>query len=413
MRSFLQSVVFSAALLVIPLSALAQGSTATEPLTTEERAALFPARAMLEQGWNVANTACVECHGLDGASTGPGVPHLAGQRTVYLNRMLWAYRARARHNDDMNHAVGFLNDEALLAVSAYYAYLAPVSPGEVETPAYETAQADGSDAFADIRDAMKKCVKCHGEDGNASGSGMPNLTAQEPAYFVQSMQAYRSGDRSHRLMQKLVAELDDEVLQKLGVFYAVQAPARTETAGEGNADLGRSLVEDCSACHGADGNASGAATPTLAGQDARYFAKAMLAYQEGKRQHDKMFEAVNGLSESDVQNLAAFYAAQEPVRRSVRTPLTTNEWINRCERCHGLDGNSTDPRFPMLAGQERGYLTAALQAYSGSGRSNTTMHAMSDPLSPADIERIVEHYATRTPKAVVYMQLPCADEAAE
>jgi cytochrome c553 len=214
-------------------------------------------------------------------------------------------------------------------------------------------------------------------------------------------------------MQKLVAELDDEVLQKLGVFYAVQAPARTETTGEGNADLGRSLVEDCSACHGADGNASGADTPTLAGQDARYFAKAMLAYQEGKRQHDKMFEAVNGLSESDVQNLAAFYAAQEPVRRSVRTPLTTNEWINRCERCHGLDGNSTDPRFPMLAGQERAYLTAALQAYSGTGRINTTMHAMSDPLSPADIGRIVEHYATRTPKAVVYMQLPCADEAAE
>jgi cytochrome c553 len=102
-----------------------------------------------------------------------------------------------------------------------------------------------------------------------------------------------------------------------------------------------------------------------------------------------MFEAVDGLSEADVHNLAAHYAAQEPARRSVRTPLTTNEWINRCERCHGLDGNSTDPRFPMLAGQERAYLTAALKAYGDSGRSNST--SMRCPtIEPADMGRIVE-----------------------
>jgi cytochrome c553 len=93
----------------------------------------------------------------------------------------------------MNHAVGFLNDEALLAVSAYYASLAPVGPAEVEAVAADAARAGGGDAFADIRDDMKKCIKCHGEDGNATGSGMPNLTAQDPAYFTHSMQAYRTG----------------------------------------------------------------------------------------------------------------------------------------------------------------------------------------------------------------------------
>jgi cytochrome c553 len=63
----------------------------------------------------------------------------------------------------------------------------------------------------------------------------------------------------------------------------------------------------------------------------------------------------------------------------------------------------------MLAGQDRTYLANALQAYIGTTRSNTTMHAMSDPLSESDIERIVEHYATRQPKSVVYMQLPCEE----
>jgi cytochrome c553 len=149
--------------------------------------------------------------------------------------------------------------------------------------------------------------------------------------------------------------------------------------------------------------------PTLAGQDARFFVKAMKAYKDGKRQHQQMFDAVDELTEADVNNMAAYYASQDPVRRNVRTPLTTVEWVNRCERCHGIDGNSNDPRFPMLAGQDRTYLSNVLQAYIGATRSNTLMHAMSDPLSAADIERIVEHYATQEPKSVVYMQLPCEE----
>jgi cytochrome c553 len=299
----------------------------------------------------------------------------------------------------------------LLAVSAYYASLAPVLPSAADdTAVVEIGEQEGAgDPFADIRGAMKKCVKCHGEDGNASGSGMPNLTAQDPEYFVSSMQAYVDGGRSHNLMRKLVADLDEQTLSGMAVFYAVQEPRRKDKAVDGDAKSGAALAEPCATCHGADGNASGAEMPTLAGQDARYFVKAMKAYQTGARQHEKMFEAVEKLSEAEIADLAAFYATQEPVRRNVRTPLTTTEWIDRCERCHGIDGNSTDPRFPMLAGQDENYLAQALQAYAGNKRSNSVMHAMADPLSATDIARLARHYATRTPKSVVYMQLPCEE----
>jgi len=190
----------------------------------------------------------------------------------------------------------------------------------------------------------------------------------------------------------------------------VQEPVRTATAGEGNADLGRELSEPCASCHGSDGNASGAEMPTLAGQDARYFIKATNAYISGKRKHAKMFAAVENLSESEISDLATFYALQEPVRRNVRTPLTSAQWIDRCERCHGIDGNSTDPRFPVLAGQDPAYLANSLQAYAGTTRNNSAMHAMSEPLSESDIARIVEYYSTREPKSVVYLQIPCEDQ---
>jgi cytochrome c553 len=386
----------------------AQDSITTAPLNSVERHALNPSRDMLDHGKNVADTACASCHGADGIGVEPGIPNLAGQRLVYLYRVLQGYRDRSRHSDAMNHSVGFLNEEALLAVAAWYASLPPARPEPLAeaAPAFDLG---GGDPFAGLRDDMKKCVRCHGEDGNATGSGMPNLTGQSVEYFVDSMRAYADGDRDHRLMGRLAEGLDDATLDRMGVFYAVQEPERTTTVGDGNAERGRELAEPCAVCHGSDGNASGADMPTLAGQDARYFIKAMQAYRDGSRQHEGMFEAVEPLNDTGIADLAAFYALQNPVRRNVRAPLTTGEWIDRCARCHGLDGNSTDPRFPMLAGQDPTYLANALRAYIDTTRSNSAMHAMSAPLSENDLRRIVDYYASREPRSVVYMVLPCED----
>jgi cytochrome c553 len=389
--------------------AYAQQSPMTAPLEGIERSALNPPRDMLDHGQSVATSACASCHGIDGVSTGPGIPNLAGQRSVYLYRVLLNYKSRDRHSDAMNHEVGFLSEEALLTVSAYYASLAPARPANPAGNGAAAASVEGGDPFAGIREDLAKCARCHGEDGNATASGMPNLSAQSPDYFVTSMQAYAEGDRNHKLMGNLAKGLDEATLSRMGVFYGVQEPARTTTSGDGNADLGRELAEPCAACHGADGNASGADMPTLAGQDARYFIKAMAAYRDGSRQHEGMFGAVDGLDDAAVADLAAFYAVQDPVRRNVRAPLTTAQWIDRCERCHGIDGNSTDPRYPMLAGQEPEYLTKALQSYVGETRGSSTMHAMSAPLEAADVERIVAYYSTREPKSVVYMVMPCEE----
>jgi len=400
------------AILFCSTSTWAQVLATTQPITAAERAALFPARSMIEQGRAIAESSCARCHGMDGISTDAQRPNLAGQRTVYLYRVIQAYQNGQRVDDSMGHAGGFLNDEGMLSVATYYASLTPVrNPPPADEPVSETTLVD--DPFSDVRAALKKCTKCHGESGNSTADGMPNLTAQDPAYFKTSMQAYVDGERSHKIMKKLAGSLDEQTLSTMGVFYAVQVPKRSETAAPGNELAGRKLAKDCASCHGDDGNADAADTPSLAGQDARYFIKAMHEYREGVRKDESMFKAVEGLSEQDMLDLAAFYAAREPVGRKVRTPLTAAEWTQRCERCHGMDGNSTDPRFPMLAGQNPGYLEKALKAYAGKLRDNSTMHAMADPLSAADIENIVNYFAAQQPKSVVYMNLPCVEGDAD
>jgi cytochrome c553 len=171
-------------ILITPVSAWSQGSAATRAITPAERSALSPSRSMLELGKDVAATACASCHGKDGISTAEAIPHIAGQRTVYLHRVLQGYRGRERHHDAMNQATGFLNADALLAVSAYYASLAPARPAPASDETVEIQSITSADPFFGIRGAMKKCSKCHGEDGNSKASGMPSLTAQSAEYFM-------------------------------------------------------------------------------------------------------------------------------------------------------------------------------------------------------------------------------------
>ena len=405
--------------LCLPMTGGAQGSAAVQALGDAERAALFPTPAMIELGRAVATANCSNCHGLDGNSDDDGKPHLAGQRTVYLFRVLRAFESGERADELKNHN-NFLSEEAQLSAAVYYASLTPVQPlgtGDKEALTETTDTIDSGeqatvsveDPFLSIRDDMRRCIKCHDESGNASGSGMPSLTAQDPEYFVTSMMAYVNGGRDHKLMKKLVGRLDEVTIKAMGVFYAVQEPLKTETQGEGDANVGRRLSADCESCHGEDGNAKKASMPTLAGQDAKYFIKAMQHYKDGTRQHQKMFEAVVDLTEQEIIDLASWYASGDPRRRDVRMPLKSTEWITRCERCHGIDGNSSDPRYPMLAGQDETYLKEALKAYASGVRENTTMHAMADPLSELDRGHISAYFASQRPKAVVYMQLPCEE----
>jgi len=396
---------------VVSATGWAQGSASVRAIGNTERTALFPSRDMIEFGALASEANCAACHGMDGISDIEGKPHLAGQRTVYLYRVLKAFQSGDRI-DDQNQHNDFLNDQVLLATAVFYANLSPATIVEnVETTGdVDELDEPVNDPFLSIRSAMRKCIKCHGESGNSTRSGMPSLTAQDPEYFVSSMMAYVDGSRNHKLMGKLVGALDEATIREMGVFYAVQEPSQTETLGEGDSNVGQRLAQECASCHADDGNAVKASMPTLAGQDAKYFIKGMNHYKNGERQHKKMFEAVEQLSEQDMIDLATFYATQQPRRRNVRMPLNSTEWITRCERCHGIDGNSSDPRFPMLAGQNETYLKQALKAYASGTRENTTMHAMADPLSAMDIERIAAYFAAQQPKAVVYMQLPCGND---
>lgn len=88
-------------------------------------------RALVEHGRPAAGIpACGHCHGPDAVADNPRFPDLDGQYAAYLARQLRLWTARRRGGEYatlMHSAAHRLDETRILAVSAYYAGLAPAS----------------------------------------------------------------------------------------------------------------------------------------------------------------------------------------------------------------------------------------------------------------------------------------------
>ncbi len=68
-----------------------------------------------------------------------------------------------------------------------------------------------------------------------------------------------------------------------------------------------------------------------------------------------------------------------------------------CAACHGPNGNSTNPVWPMLAGQNAVYIDEQLQLFKAGVRNNAVMMPMATILSDQDIDNISVYYEDQTP----------------
>lgn len=110
-----------------------------------------------------------------------------------------------------------------------------------------------------------------------------------------------------------------------GETPAAHAPAEgaqaSSSAGlpEGRAGIGETLAntkqeatgQACVDCHGAGGNAPiDASYPKLGGQYRDYLAHSLQMYRDGGRSHALMASQAKGLTDQQIADLAAYFAAQ-------------------------------------------------------------------------------------------------------
>ena len=93
-------------------------------------------------------------------------------------------------------------------------------------------------------------------------------------------------------------------------IFALPAGAADLAAGAAKAK------EVCAACHGMNGDSQLPENPRIGGQHADFLAKALRDYKSGARKNPIMAGFAAGLTTQDMENLAAYYAAQPRLLRS-------------------------------------------------------------------------------------------------
>ena len=174
------------------------------------------------------------------------------------------------------------------------------------------------------------------------------------------------------------------------------------TGAQAGAEEGRAKSQLCAACHGADGNAVVAGTPSLAGQPRQFLVQALFMYREGTRKNAVMTPLAQSLSNADLNDLAAWFGSQKmappkatmDAARADKARAITEQ--NNCVACHAANLGGQQ-HIPRIAGQDRVYLLDQLKGFKASTRADLdgTMTSAAQALAADDLELIADYLASR------------------
>ena len=190
------------------------------------------------------------------------------------------------------------------------------------------------------------------------------------------------------------------------VSQVIWSPEVLQVLARADTRKGRATVREvCFACHGENGVAASPDYPNLNGQSGAAIYKQLSDYRTGSRQNEQMSGIAQGIDETTLAELAAYYAGQpkrqpalvggpEAVLRLVELGDPARN-IPPCRACHRA-GSGGPIETPILNEQARGYFVRQLQAFASGQRRNDVygrMRLIAAQLTSAEIEGLARYYA--------------------
>ena len=198
-----------------PASTAAAPATESAPAAT---AAVKPGDATAGQGKAAASGAC---HGLDGNSTDPQYPKLAGQSEQYIVHQLTNFKTSKRQNPIMLGMATPLSEQDMHDIGAYFSSKNPL-PGVAD----QALVAHGEELFrqGDPKRDIPACMACHSIDGRGNPGAMyPELTSQHAQYIQATLKAWHDGttwgdDPHSQIMPSIAQKLSADDIAALASY---------------------------------------------------------------------------------------------------------------------------------------------------------------------------------------------------
>jgi cytochrome c553 len=175
----------------------------------------------------------------------------------------------------------------------------------------------------------------------------------------------------------------------------MSAHAQSPAAGERKHGI-------CASCHGIGGRSFKSHYPILAGQTQSYILRQLEDFKHGRRTDPNMGAVVPQLSDTDLRDLAAFFASREPYVSQFKPDAAKvrrgRDKARRaqCSACHRIQADSTQAALPRIRGQHPEYLAKQLQDFKSGRRNNDggVMQRIARSLAQSDIEDIADYFST-------------------
>jgi cytochrome c553 len=159
---------------------------------------------------------CFVCHGLNGESSTPAFPRLAGQHAAYTTRQLSDFKSGRRRSDSMKAMVEDLSEKDFALLGAFF-QAQPV----LAHPTTEVALVEqGKRLFLEGKGNGAACASCHGTAAHGA-EFVPRLAGQHAQYLVKQMQSFKDRERpAPAALAKALASLTDREVQALAVYLS-------------------------------------------------------------------------------------------------------------------------------------------------------------------------------------------------
>jgi len=165
---------------------------------------------------------CAGCHGVNGNSTNPAWPKLAGQHADYIAKQLADFKAgKSRSEALMISQVSGLSKQDMDDLGAYFAKQTSSQGG-----ASKELAASGEKLYrgGNKKKGVAACIACHGPSGAGNpGAKFPKLSGQHAAYVEKAMKDFRSGKRTNdmnKMMQNIAEKMSDKEIKAVASYIS-------------------------------------------------------------------------------------------------------------------------------------------------------------------------------------------------